>query len=107
MTDVVYNYIIKHPSASLLYDFEFAAMLGTATLASGEAVTQAAKLGRVAGSSNLTISAVNRSGTVVQCRIAGGTADEDYRVRATCVDSLGNTLPIDVIVQCREAAFEE
>jgi hypothetical protein len=107
MTDQIDRYIVKHPSASLLYDFEFKDMLGTANLSSGESVSQVAKLGRVSGSGNLTITTVNRSGTIVQCRIAGGTANEDYRVRATCVDSIGNTLPIDVIVQCREATFEE
>lgn len=107
MSDQIDKYVVKNPSASLLYDFDFSDMVGTGSLQSGQNVVQAAKLGRISGSADITVSAVNRSENIVQARFAGGTANEDYRMRATCVDSTGNTLVIDVVVQVREASFEE
>ena len=107
MSDPIETYVVKSPLGSLLYDFQYADMLGSNTLSGGESVSQVAKLGRIAGSTNLTITAVNRSGTIVQARIAAGTVGEDYRVAATCTDSLGNTLVIYVVFQIREIPFEE
>lgn len=106
MTDVIETFLRKHPSESLLYDFKFSEKLGTNTLQTGEAASST-KLGRIAGSANLTISNVNRSGTIVQVRFAGGTDDEDYRVAVTCPDSQGNTLVIEAILQVRTARFQE
>lgn len=100
------GYLVKNPAASELFDFDFTDMLQTAGTLNTPAATQVSKANKVAGSGNLTIASPNISGKVVQVRLSAGTDGEDYLVRVTAIDNIGNTLVIEIVLQVRTLPFE-
>lgn len=91
----------KQPAESRLYDFDFTLKLvNGATVVSVTSII-ATKLDKVAGSTNVTVNQIASSTSRAQCRISDGTDKEDYKLTALVVDSAGNTLELDGILQVR------
>jgi hypothetical protein len=83
--------LVKLPAESILYDMDF-----TKRMASGETISSISSsvftnLGRVTGSSDITLGTPSYLGNKVQIRISDGTAEESYKVTITVTTSLGNT----------------
>lgn len=77
--------LVKQPSESRLYDFEFANLLASGvTLSSVQSLT--------ADSAGLTLGSATVSGTRVQVRIGAGTHGATYKLTCIAVDSQSNVL---------------
>lgn len=77
--------LIKQPSESRLYTFDFAANMGASeSIVSVDSFT--------AAPSGLTLGSAAISGKRVQNRISGGTANTNYKITVVVTTDAGNTL---------------
>lgn len=88
------HYLLKQPQDSRLYAMDFAALLGSDTIASVQSVTSEAE-GRVGGASALTLGAASVNGSKVEVRIDGGTHGENYKLTIVVQTAGGDTLEGD------------
>lgn len=97
------EFSIKLPGETVPVAFDFTDVLPTGATLTGSPVVSATALGLVAGSTALTISSatVTSDGKGVTCRVAGGTAKENYRLEALCDDTAGNRPGVQGIMQVR------
>lgn len=92
----------KQPAESRLYHWVFSRLLESSeTIASVTSVEQV-NLGRVSGSTDLTIGTDTFSTDTVQARLSAGTEDESYKVTALVVTDNNNILELDGILHVRE-----
>ena len=85
---------LKQPTEQLVYEFDFSARLGAATIASIAAATVTAK-GQVTQVTALTIGTQAFAGAAVRLRLDGGTDGELYLVTVRIVDSTAQTHELD------------
>jgi hypothetical protein len=82
------------------YDFsELMSSTGTITIVTSIVPTN---LGKVSGSSNISITTITFSGQVVQAMHVGGTSGETYKVTAKVVDSDGQRLELDGLLRVQD-----
>lgn len=92
----------KQPGESKLYQFDFTNGLeDSETISSINSLTFV-NLGRVDGSSDITISGQTISSKFVQCRIAEGQDHEEYQVTCKVTTTLSNILELDGILHIRD-----
>ena len=88
------HYLLKQPQDSRLYAMDFAALLGSDTIASVQSITAEAE-GRVGGAASLTVGAPTVNGTKVEVRIDGGSHGENYKITVVIQTTGGDTLEGD------------
>ena len=94
--------LVKQPSESRLYTFDFTALLSTNTISSVTSIVQINQ-NLVSGSSALTLGSPTTDNTsLVQIRVEDGTDLEDYKLTAIIVDSGGNTLEGEGLLRVRD-----
>ena len=96
--------LTKQPAESRLYDFDFSELLegGAALVDTGTLSVTQANQGNVAGSAAVVIGTPTVSSPIVQVRVSGGTADEDYKLTALCSDDLDNILEVEGLMKVRD-----
>lgn len=77
--------LIKQPSESRLYTFDFSANMGTSESITSVSSFTVAPAGPVLGTPTF-------SGKRVQNRISGGTANTNYKITVVVATDAGNTL---------------
>ena len=96
------------PAESRLYDFEFAALLGTGeTLASVVGVTQqevdtSTSPTTLKVTTDLTLGVPSFSGTLGQVRVSGCVAGKRYKLEMDVTTSAGNTLQNEGFIRCKD-----
>lgn len=91
---------VKQPSEDRLLNFDISGMLGLNTISSTSATFT--NLGRVTGSTDVSLGAATFSGAVVQVRVTGGQDFEDYKVTIAVTDSGSNDLEAEIVVNVRD-----
>ena len=101
--------VIKQPSESILYTFNFTALLSSGeTLSSVTSLTEDGTSDLTIGTATVNTAAVTVDGTTiaigmaVQARISGGTDGEAYRLECICTTSDSNTRELDGILKVRD-----
>lgn len=95
--------LIKNPSENRRYDIPFSQELRT-----GDAITSVSEvvftnMGKVVGSSDISIAGVVPfSTTAVQPKISGGTDQENYKITARVNTVGGDLLEVDVMLWVRD-----
>jgi hypothetical protein len=94
--------LYKQPAESRLYHFVFTNLLASGeTISTVTSVTQV-NLGKVAGSSDVTIGPPTKTTNIAQVRISGGTNYESYKLSALVTTSDSNILELDGILHVRD-----
>lgn len=83
--------LVKRSTEARVYYMDFASLLVGSTLASVTSLVST-KQDKVGGSTNITVGANSIDGSMVKATLSDGTDGENYKLIATVVDSLGNTL---------------
>lgn len=94
--------LYKQPSESRLYHFIFTNLLSSGEVIELISSVAQVNLGKVAGSSALTIGSQSYSDNAIQIRISGGTVGESYKLTAIGISSVGNILEVDGILHVKE-----
>lgn len=94
--------IEKQPAESKLYQWNYAEELESGeTITSVNSITDE-NLGKVSGSSDITIGPETIITPSVQIRISGGTDHENYKVTMLVTTSLSNILELDAVLHVRD-----
>ena len=94
--------LYKQPSESRLYHFVFSNLLASDEVISSVTSITQENLGKVAGSSDLTLGTPTSSTDTAQIRLSDGTENETYKLTAIIVTDSSNILELDGILHVRE-----
>ncbi len=92
----------KQEGEAKTFTWDFTADLQGATISSITSTAQT-NLGRVTSSVPVALGTASFNTNQVQARIGSGTHGEDYKMTALVLDSNGNTLELDGLLQVRNS----
>jgi hypothetical protein len=93
--------LVKQPTESRIYSFDFTHLLDSAETISTISSIEQVNLGKVSGSTDLTLGSSAISDKYIQVRISEGTDKENYRLTAIITTSSSNILEMEGILRVR------